>query len=129
MKTEKNKTKETKKVREVKIIDASGRTLGRVASEVAMSLMGKTKATFERNVYSGFPVKVINASKLRITTKKLAEIYHTRYSGIPGGLRILKGTETAEKKGLKELIKLATYQMLPGNKLRRIMMKNLTIED
>ncbi|MFH1201049.1 MAG: uL13 family ribosomal protein [bacterium] len=113
----------------LKIIDATGRTLGRVASEVAMSLMGKTKATFERNIYSGFPVKVINANKLRITTKKLAEIYHTRYSGIPGGLRILKGTETAEKKGLKELIKLAIFQMLPGNKLRRIMMKNLTIED
>ena len=119
----------TKKVVDIKIIDASGRTLGRVASEVAMSLMGKTKATFERNVYSGFPVKVINANKLRITPKKLDEIYHTRYSGIPGGLRVLKGTETAEKKGLKELIKLATFQMLPGNKLRRIMMKHLTIVD
>lgn len=115
--------------KDIKTIDASGRTLGRVASEIAMSLMGKTKATFERNVYSGFPVKVINASKLKITSKKLEEIYHTRYSGIPGGLRILKGTETAEKKGLKELIKLATYQMLPDNKLRRTMMKNLKIED
>ncbi|MFA5791532.1 MAG: uL13 family ribosomal protein [Candidatus Paceibacterota bacterium] len=115
--------------KEIKTIDAGGRTLGRVASEVAMSLMGKTKATFERNIYSGFPVKVINASKLKITPKKLEEIYHTRYSGIPGGLRILKGTETAEKKGLKELIKLATYQMLPDNKLRRTMMKNLNIQD
>jgi large subunit ribosomal protein L13 len=115
--------------REEKVIDAQGRTLGRVASEVAMSLMGKTKATFERNKYSGLPVKVINASKLKITAKKLEEIYHTRYSGIPGGLRILKGTETAEKKGLKELIKLATFNMLPDNKIRRTMMKNLTIQD
>jgi large subunit ribosomal protein L13 len=115
--------------KELKTIDASGRTLGRVASEVAMSLMGKTKATFERNRYSGFPVKVINASKLRITAKKLTEIYHTRYSGMRGGLRVLSGTETAEKKGLKELIKLATFQMLPDNKLRRVMMKNLKIED
>jgi len=112
-----------------KTIDATGRTLGRVASEVAMSLMGKTKPSFERNKYSGISVRVVNTSKLRITTKKLAEIYHTRYSGIPGGLRILKGTETAEKKGLKELVKLATYQMLPSNKLRRTMMKNLKIED
>ncbi len=110
-------------------VDASGRTLGRVASEVASFLMGKNKASFERNVYSGSPVKVVNASKLRITEKKLAEIFHTRYSGIPGGLRIIKGTETKEKEGLKELIKLATYQMLPGNKLRREMMKNLKIED
>lgn len=125
-------TKQMKKViniREEKTIDASGRTLGRVASEVAMSLMGKTKATFERNKYSGFPVKVVNASKLQITEKKLDEIFHTRYSGIPGGLRVLKATETAEKRGLKELIKLATYQMLPDNKLRRVMMKNLKIED
>lgn len=121
--------KNTNKKIENKIIDATDRTLGRVASEAAMSLMGKTKATFERNIYCGFPVKVINANKLRITTKKLDEIYHTRYSGMRGGLRILKGTETAEKKGLKELIKLAISQMLPGNKLRRIMMKNLTIED
>ncbi|MEX2052505.1 MAG: 50S ribosomal protein L13 [Candidatus Paceibacterota bacterium] len=119
-----NKTKE-----ETKTIDAQGRTLGRVASEVAMSLMGKTKPTFERHIYSGMPVNVVNASKLRITTKKLAEIYHTRYSGIPGGLRVLSGTETAEKRGYKELIKLATYNMLPDNKLRREMMKHLTIQD
>ena len=115
--------------KEIKTIDASGRTLGRVASEVAMSLMGKTSVNFERNRYSGFPVRVINASKLRITAKKLDEVFHTRYSGMRGGLRVLKGTETAEKQGLKELIKLATYQMLPGNKLRREMMKNLKIED
>ena len=83
-----------------KIIDAGGRTLGRVASEAAMSLMGKTSASFERNVYCGFPVKVVNASKLKITPKKLSEIYHTRYSGIPGGLRVIKGKETAEKEGL-----------------------------
>ncbi len=110
-------------------IDASGRTLGRVASEAAMILMGKNKPTFERNKYTGFPVKIVNADKLRITEKKLEEIFHTRYSGIPGGLRILKGTETKEKKGLKELIKLAIYQMLPDNKLRRKMMMNLKIED
>ncbi len=128
MKKEIQKTKGTKD-ENAKTIDASGRTLGRVASEVAMHLMGKTKATFERNVYSGFPVTVINASKLRITPKKLEEIQHLRYSGIPGGLRVLKGTETAEKKGLKELVKLATFQMLPDNKLRRTMMKHLIIQD
>ncbi len=85
----------------IKTIDAQNRTLGRVASEVAMSLMGKTKASFERNKYSGIPVRVINASKIRITAKKLESIYHTRYSGIPGGLRILRGRETAAKLGLK----------------------------
>ncbi len=129
MTKEATKSKITAIKRDSKTIDASGRALGRVATEVAMSLMGKTKATFERNTYSGFPVKVINATKLRITTKKLESLYHTRYSGIPGGLRIISGTETAEKRGLKELIKMATYNMLPDNKLRREMMKNLKIED
>ena len=113
----------------MKTIDASGRTLGRVASEVAMSLMGKTKPSFERNVYCGIPVKVINSSKLKITAKKLDTIVHKRYSGMRGGLRIMKGTETSEKKGMKELVKLAVYQMLPDNKIRREMMKNLKIED
>ena len=120
--------KETKN-KELKTVNAEGRTLGRVASEAAMHLMGKTKASFERHVYSGFPVRVINAGKIRITRKKLEEIYHTRYSGQPGGLRILSGTETAEKKGMRELVRLAVYQMLPDNKLRRTMMKNLKIED
>ena len=114
---------------EIKTIDAQGRTLGRVASEVAMSLMGKTKPSFERNVYCGISVTVINSSKIKITTKKLETIVHKRYSGMRGGLRIIKGTETNEKKGLKELVKLAVYQMLPDNKIRREMMKNLKIED
>lgn len=117
------------KKKDVKIIDANGKVLGRVATEIAFCLMGKNSPSFERNVYSGFPVKVINASKLRITNKKLESIYHTRYSGIPGGLRIIKGVETATKIGLKELIKLATYQMLPANKLRKTMMKNLSIDN
>ncbi|MEI6580662.1 MAG: uL13 family ribosomal protein [bacterium] len=116
------------KKNDTKIIDAAGITLGRVASAVAMSLMGKTKTTFERNVYSGVPVKVINVSKISITTKKLESMTHKRYSGHRGGLRIFKGTETLEKKGMGELLKLAVFQMLPGNKIRREMMKNLTIE-
>ena len=115
--------------KELKTIDASGRTLGRVASEAAVNLMGKNRATFERHVYSGFPVKVVNASKIRITPRKLTEIKHKRYSGSPGGLRVISAKETVEKKGYPELLRLAIYHMLPGNKLRRQMMKNLIIEE
>lgn len=114
---------------DIKIIDAAGRTLGRVASEVAYSLMGKTKASYQRHIFSGLKVKVINASKIKITAKKLEEITHKRYSGYRGGLRILKGTETVEKKGFSELLKLAVYHMLPGNKLRGSMLKNLVVEE
>ena len=120
--------KKDKKIKE-KTIDATGRTLGRVASEIAIILMGKTEASYERHIYKGPEVGVINASKIKITAKKLEEIYHTRYSGYRGGLRILKGIETKKTKGMKELVKLAVYHMLPGNKLRREMMKNLKVED
>lgn len=123
------KQKNTKVIKESKTIDAEGKTLGRVSSEVAINLLGKTKPTFERNVYSGMPVKVINAGKIRITPKKLESMYHVRYSGYPGGQRILKGIETKEKKGMRELVRLAVYHMLPGNKLRPTMMKNLTVEE
>ena len=115
--------------KELKTIDAAGKTLGRVASVAAMELMGKTAATFERHTYSGFPVKIINVAKLRISAKKLATIVHKRHSGIPGGLKITPAVKTVKDKGLPELLRLAIYQMLPGNKLRREMMKNLKIEE
>lgn len=115
--------------KEEKIIDASGKTLGRIATAVAMSLMGKDKVSFVRNVFSGSPVKVVNASRMSITPKKVAEITHERYSGYPGGLRSIGAKETIEKKGHKELLRLAVDRMLPKNKLHKEMMKNLKIEN
>lgn len=121
--------KEKNKKEETLIIDATGRSLGRIASQTAMALMGKTRASFKRNEYSGIPVKVINTSKMRITVKKLDQIVHKRYSGMRGGLRILKGTEIVEKKGFKELLKHSIVKMLPDNKLRKEMVKKLTISE
>jgi large subunit ribosomal protein L13 len=121
------KKEETKN--EIKTIDAKGKTLGRLASEVAFILMGKDKVTYKRNTFSGTPVKVTNASFIKITNKKLEEMYHPQYSGYPGGLKILTGKYTKEKKGMSELVKLAVYKMLPGNKLRKTMMKNLQVEE
>ncbi len=123
------KDTKTKEVNKEVSVNAEGKTLGRVASEIAQLLLGKNKTSFVRNVYSGSPVKVSNASKIKITNKKLESLYHTRYSGRPGGLKVMKGSYTVEKKGYPELLKLAVYQMLPGNKLRREMMKNLVIEN
>src|SRR5687767_14864120 len=108
-------TKKTTK--EEKTIDASGKTLGRLASEIAVNLIGKNSASFERHKYSGAPVKVVNASKIRITPQKLEEITHKRYSGYPGGLRVVPASETITKKGWQELVRLSVYRMLPDNKL------------
>jgi len=112
----------------LKTIDASGKVLGRVASEAAIALLGKDSAKFKRHEYSGVPVKVVNVEKIRITPKKLNQIRHKRYSGYPGGLKVLTGAEVVEKKGMTELLKHSIFQMLPDNKLRREMMKNLTLE-
>jgi len=114
---------------ESKTIDASGRTLGRVASQAAVSLMGKDKASYLRHKYSGGAVKVVNASKIRITSKKLEQLRRQRYSGYPGGQKVVTGREVVEKKGMSELLSFSIYQMLPDNKLRREMMKNLKIEN
>lgn len=124
----KNSKKTTKEIK-TKTIDATGKTLGRLATDVAMKLMGKDMATFERNSYSGSPVNVINASKISITPKKLESLQHLRYSGYPGGLRTTKGTETVEKKGMRELVRLSVERMLPKNKLQREMMKHLTVTE
>jgi large subunit ribosomal protein L13 len=128
MKTKTNKTEKKVKVEE-KVIDASGKTLGRLCTELAQSLMGKTKASFERNKFSGSKVLVKNTSKIRITAKKLDTVSHKRYSGHPGGLTISKASFTVKEKGFGELVKLSVYHMLPNNKLRREMMKNLTVEE
>ncbi len=115
--------------KEEKLIDAKGKTLGRVGSEIAVSLMGKNSPFFERHVYSGFKVKVINASKIKTTVKKLENIMHKRYSGYRGGLKVMTGAEVKKKKGMNELLKHAVHQMLPSNKLKKEMMKNLKIEE
>lgn len=115
--------------KEEKVIDATGKTLGRIATAVAFSLIGKDKPSFERNQYSGSFVKVLNASKIKITVKKLEGIVHKRYSGYRGGLRLMKGTEVKEKKGMSEMLRHAVYQMLPKNKLQKEMLKNLKIEE
>lgn len=110
-------------------IDATGLSLGRLASRVAKVLIGKDKPSFQRHIYSGSPVKVINASKVSITSKKLEEMYHTRFSGYPSGLKILKGSYTVKTKGYKELVRLAIVGMLPKNKLKKQMVKNLVVEE
>ena len=110
-------------------VNASGQSLGRLASSVARYLMGKDKPSFRKNVYSGSTVKVINASKINSTPEKLERVQHKRYSGYPGGLKVMSGNEVLQKKGYRELVKHAVYKMLPGNKLRREMMKNLKIEE
>jgi large subunit ribosomal protein L13 len=110
-------------------IDATEKSLGRLASEVAALLIGKNKTDFARNVLSGNTVTVVNAAKLKVTPKKLQEKFYKRYSGYPGGLKELSMAQVVEKKGYGEAITIAVKGMLPDNKLRKGMLKALTISE
>ena len=109
-------------------IDAKGKTIGRLATNVAILLRGKGETSYSRNTAPAIVVKIINASNLFISEKKRHDKVYTRYTGYPGGLRKARLEEVLTKKGIEEPIKLAIYGMLPNNKLRRGIMKNLIIE-
>ena len=110
-------------------IDASGKALGRLSSEVAALLNGKDSVTFTKHQVKEVTVKVINASKVRITGKKMSDSVHKNFSGFPGGLKEETLSHVVSKKGYSELIKHAVHGMLPKNKLQEIRMKNLLIEE
>jgi large subunit ribosomal protein L13 len=110
-------------------IDAAGRALGRVASEAAAILNAKNSIHFVKNRVADVSVKIVNASKLKVTGKKLDESVHKSYSGFPGGLKEMPLKYVAEKKGYKELVKHAVLGMLPKNRLQDIRIKNLTVEE
>ena len=111
-------------------IDATNKTVGRVATEAAMVLMGKNTPHYKRNQNPEVTVVIENASKVRITTpKKLKMKTYQRYSGYPGGLKVSTMEEVIEKKGYGEIFRKAVHGMLPANKLRKQMMKNLVINE
>lgn len=110
-------------------IDASGKILGRIASEAAKVLRGKNEATFERHILNTTPVVIENASKMKIPATKLTGKIHTRYTGHPGGLKHLSLEQVIAKKGYAEPLRLAIYGMLPANRLRAKLMTHLTISE
>lgn len=111
------------------ILDAKGKILGRVASEAAFLLRGKDDPSFAPNTAPSLTVKIINASKVKITEKKLKTKEYVSYTGYPGGLNKATAEEVAAKKGYSELFTKAVSGMLPNNKLKSIMMKNLIITE
>lgn len=111
------------------IIDASGQSLGRLASQVAVLLRGKDQAVFLNHTRPTAKVKVTNVSQILITGNKRDGKVYTRHSGQPGGLKTETLSEVITKKGMAEALKRAIYGMLPANKLRSVMMNNLTISE
>jgi|SRR3989344_1326549 len=110
-------------------IDASNRTVGRVAAEAAAMLAGKSSVSYARNKVADIKVEISNASKLRVTGRKLHDAKHQRYSGFPGGLKSSSLAQVVAKDGYREILRKAVYGMLPINKLRTEIMKNIVISE
>lgn len=110
-------------------LDAKDKKLGRLASEVAILLMGKNKADFAKNKLADARVVVENTSKLDIDIRKMKGKEYQKYSGYPGGRKVTSMEKLVEKKGYTEIFRKAVYGMLPSNKLRPLMMKNLIIKE
>ena len=110
-------------------IDAKGKKLGRLASQIAVILMGKDSLDFARNKVIDVKVNVLNASKIDISLKKLTDKRLKSFSGYPSGLKIKSPEELIKVHGYKGLIERAVRGMLSGNKLRSRMLKNLKITE
>jgi large subunit ribosomal protein L13 len=111
------------------IIDAEDKAIGRVAGQAAILLMGKDSAAYSRQKSPSSQIEIINASKLKINEKKLENKKYKRFSGYPSGLREEKLGHLLERRGSAKIMRMAIYGMLPKNKLRDRMMKNLTIKE
>jgi large subunit ribosomal protein L13 len=112
--------------REWRVVDADGQTLGRLATRIATLLRGKHRVTFSTHIDTGDPVIVLNASKIKVTGRKLQAKQYVRHSGYPGGMR----TESLERllaRRPEEVIRRAVRGMVPRNRLGEQMMRKLHV--
>ncbi|MFQ6122487.1 MAG: 50S ribosomal protein L13 [Dehalococcoidales bacterium] len=119
-------TKSTDIEREWHVIDASGKTLGRLATQIASLLMGKHKPIFSPNLDTGDFVIVINADKVRLTGNKAKQKIYYRHSGYPGGLKSIT-LEKMMQTNPTRVIEHAVSGMLPHTRLGAKMKKKLRV--
>ena len=108
------------------IVDASGQTLGRLATQIADSLRGKRKPTYTPHVDTGDFVIVVNAEKITVTGNKRADKRYYRHSGYPGGLKSRSLNDMLERRP-EEVIRRAVRGMIPKNTLGRQMLAKLKV--
>ena len=113
-------------VRYWQLVDAQGQILGRMATQIAIKLMGKHRPTFTPHIDSGDYVLVINAALIKVTGQKLSDKIYSRHSGYPGGLsQQTLGQLLADHP--EKVVYQAVYNMLPKNRLRSDRMNRLKI--
>lgn len=113
--------------RKTHTIDATGQSVGRLASRIALILRGKNKPEFEPHLDLGDTVLVANVSGLKFSGKKLEQKKYLRYSGYPGGLKSTKMSDLMKVRPA-EILKRAVREMLPPTRLRPKMLKRLIIK-
>lgn len=113
-------------IRKWHLVDANGKTLGRLASRVAILLRGKHKPTFTPHMDVGDFVVVVNADKVALTGNKWKQKLYIHHSGYPGGLKSISAEKMKEKKP-ERLVTIAVQGMLPKNKLGRKLLKKLKV--
>ncbi|HEY7421077.1 MAG TPA: 50S ribosomal protein L13 [Gaiellaceae bacterium] len=112
--------------REWYLVDAEGKTLGRLATQIADTLRGKRKPQYTPHVDTGDFVIVVNADKIQVTGNKLDQKRYYRHSGYPGGLRSRTLREQLERRPT-EVLRVAVKGMLPKNRLARQQITKLKI--
>ena len=110
------------------IIDATGKRLGRLASEIAVILQGKKSVAYESRLAGTDKVTVKNAGKMTVSGEKMKKKKYYHHTSQIGHLRAERLEEVWEKRGPGEVLRRAVRGMLPKNKLQKIRMKRLTIE-
>jgi large subunit ribosomal protein L13 len=108
------------------VVDAEGKTLGRLATQIAETLRGKHKPEYTPHIDTGDFVIVINAEKVAVTGNKLRDKRYWRHSGYPGGIRSRTLGEMLERRP-EEVIRKAVRGMLPRNRLARKQLTKLKI--
>jgi large subunit ribosomal protein L13 len=108
------------------LVNADGKVLGRLATELAKILKGKNKPTYTPHVDTGDFVIVVNAGKVALTGKKMKDKIYYHHTGYPGGIKEMTAEKLLAKKPT-EMIRMAVRGMLPKNSLGRQMLRKLKI--
>ena len=108
------------------LVDADGKTLGRLATEIARRLRGKHKAEYTPHVDTGDYIVVVNAEKVRVTGAKTTDKMYHHHTGYPGGLKSISFEKLIDK-APERVIQRAVKGMLPRNPLGRAMFKKLKV--
>jgi large subunit ribosomal protein L13 len=108
------------------LVDATGQTLGRLATQIAVALRGKNKPEYTPHVDTGDFIVVVNAEKIQVTGNKLDQKRYYRHSGYPGGLRSRTLREQLDRRP-EEVLRKAVKGMLPRNRLARQQITKLKI--